>query len=75
MKTILIAGCTGFIGQNLIKKLINDNIIVGIDNLYSSSLKSIDSFKEHKNFSFINTSITRLPSIESNIDVIYAEFV
>lgn len=71
MKTILIAGCTGFIGQNLIKKLIDDNIIIGIDNLYSSSLKSIDSYKEHKNFSFINTSITHLPSIEPNIDVIY----
>ena len=71
MKTILIAGCTGFIGQNLIKKLIDANIIIGIDNLYSSSLKSIDSYKEHKNFSFINTSITHLPSIEPNIDVIY----
>ena len=71
MKTILIAGCTGFIGQNLIKKLIDDNIIIGIDNLYSSSLKSIDSYKEHKNFSFINTSITHLPPIKPNIDVIY----
>tara|TARA_B100000963_G_scaffold360037_1_gene389411 strand:- start:2650 stop:3576 length:927 start_codon:yes stop_codon:yes gene_type:complete len=71
MKTILIAGCTGFIGQNLIKKLIDDNIIIGIDNLYSSSLKSIDTYKEHKNFNFINTSITDLPPIEPNIDVIY----
>ena len=71
MKTILIAGCTGFIGQNLVKKLIDDNIIIGIDNLYSSSLKSIDSYKEHKNFTFINTSINHLPPIEPNIDVIY----
>ncbi len=71
MKTILIAGCTGFIGQNLIKKLIDDNIIIGIDNLYSSSLKSIESYREHKNFRFINASIIHLPLIEPNIDVIY----
>ena len=71
MKTVLISGCAGFIGQNLIKKLINDNIIIGVDNLYSSSLKSIESYKDHKNFSFINASITQLPSIESKIDIIF----
>ena len=34
MKTILISGCAGFIGQNLIKKLIDDYKVIGIDNLY-----------------------------------------
>ena len=47
--------------KNLIKKLINDNIIIGVDNLYSSSLKSIESYKDHKTLvllTCINNSVT-----------------
>lgn len=39
MKTILITGCAGFIGINLINRLLKDpnNQIIGIDNLLTSS--------------------------------------
>jgi UDP-glucuronate decarboxylase len=71
MKTILISGCAGFIGQNLIKKFIDDYKVIGIDNLYSSNIKSIQSYLENNNFEFINTSITELPDIKFNIDIIF----
>ena len=32
MKTVLISGCCGFIGQNLVSKLSRDCNIIGIDN-------------------------------------------
>ena len=70
MKKILITGCCGFIGQNLINKIIEKNKVIGIDNLYSSSITSINKFLKNKNFEFINKSIIDLPDIDSKIDII-----
>ena len=44
MKTILISGCAGFIGQNLIASLIDCYRIIGIDNFYSSNKNKIKPF-------------------------------
>ena len=71
MKTILITGCAGFIGQNLVKSLILNHKIIGIDNFYSSSFKSIKNFTNNKNFSFLQADIINMPEINSKIDVIY----
>ncbi len=71
MKTILISGCAGFIGQNLIENLINDYKIIGIDSFYSSNEDSIKKFFINNNFKFINTCITRLPEIQEEVDIIF----
>ena len=44
MKTILITGCAGFIGTNLINRLLKDSSckIIGIDNLLTSSQPATD---------------------------------
>ena len=34
MKKLLITGCAGFIGKNLLKNLISDHKIIGVDNFY-----------------------------------------
>jgi len=70
MKTILISGCAGFIGQNLIARLIDKNKIIGIDNLYSSNFASLDNFIKVKNFEFIKKSIIDILEIDSEIDII-----
>ena len=62
MKTILITGCSGFIGYHLTKKLLNDYNIIGIDNLndyYDIDLKKyrLNNLK-HKNFKFIKCEIS-----------------
>ena len=46
MKKILITGVCGFIGSNLLERLLEDknNNIIGIDNLSSGSLKNIQKF-------------------------------
>tara|TARA_B110000003_G_C16631980_1_gene527014 strand:- start:1422 stop:2360 length:939 start_codon:yes stop_codon:yes gene_type:complete len=71
MKTILISGCAGFIGQNLVASLIDSYRIIGIDNFYSSNKNTIKPFLEHKNFKFLNIDIIELIEIEEKIDIIY----
>lgn len=62
MKTILITGCAGFIGYHLTKRLLEDNTIIGIDNLndyYDTNLKeSRLKLLKHNNFTFIKCNIS-----------------
>lgn len=81
MKTILVTGCAGFIGSNLIDRLLacdSDVHIIGIDNFdpfydRSIKLKNMEGFVHNSRFSFyeldLSTSDT-LNSIESTADVV-----
>lgn len=64
---ILITGAMGFIGSNLVKRLLKSNhVVFGIDNFYSSTKKEI----KHKNFKFYKHNIINpLPDIK--VDQIY----
>lgn len=71
MKKILISGCNGFIGSNLTKKLLEKNLVIGIDNFCSSNKEKLDEFLKNKNFTFIDADINTLPKIDEKIDIIY----
>lgn len=72
MKTILITGCTGFIGTNLALKILNlGDRVIGIDNFYSSSPERLKIFADKKNFSFIEHDIRKPLKINQKIDEIY----
>jgi UDP-glucuronate decarboxylase len=77
MKTILITGGAGFLGSNLIQRLIQteNNRIICIDNLITGSRKNIEVFeKEYTNrFIFIEHDICHPLSLEDSekIDEIY----
>lgn len=59
-KKILIAGGAGFIGTNLIKKIItNNNQIFCFDNFFTGSQKNIIQFLNNKNFKVVNHDITK----------------
>lgn len=66
MKTILIAGGAGFLGSNLCKKLIEDNIVICIDNLQTSDISNIMPLMSHPNFKFIEHDIINPIDIEVN---------
>ena len=68
-KKILITGGAGFIGSNLINKLISNNEIICLDNFITGSNINIQPFKNHKNFSLIKGSI--LSNIKGKYDFIY----
>ena len=67
---ILITGVCGFIGSNLLKRLLQDenNIIIGIDNLSSGSLKD---FMKNDRFIFIKDDVINDIKINEKIDEIY----
>ncbi len=71
-KNILITGGAGFIGSNMVEKLIETNNITVIDNLNNHvGDKFIKKFNANKNFNFINDDIlkTDLEKIK-NIDIV-----
>jgi len=72
METILITGCSGFIGYHLTKKLLNNYNIIGIDNLndyYDINLKKsrLNNLK-YKNFKFIKCDISDLEELNKIFD-------
>ena len=69
MKTILIAGGAGFLGSNLCKKLIKDNIVICLDNLITGNMANIIPYLESPNFKFIKHDI--INPIDIEIDEIY----
>jgi UDP-glucuronate decarboxylase len=70
MKKVLVAGGTGFLGSNLCGSLLEKNYkVIGLDNLYSSSLQNIQHFFTNKNFEFLNHDVTEPLFIE--VDEIY----
>lgn len=71
-KNILITGGAGFIGSNMVEKLINDNKITVIDNLNNHvGDRFIKKFYNNKNFSFVNADLLSYDLSKLNdIDVI-----
>ncbi len=70
MKKILVTGGSGFIGVNLINKLLKkNNHIICVDNFFTSSPKNIEQFKDKNNFEFLRHDITFPLYIE--VDEIY----
>ena len=70
MKTVLISGCCGFIGQNLVNELINNYKIIGIDNFFSSNKKVLKRFTKTDRFKFIEQDISDRLHINEKIDFI-----
>lgn len=67
-KTLLITGAAGFIGFNLIKKIINKYQIIGLDNInnyYDINLKKerLKLLQENDNFKFIQCDISNKEKI------------
>jgi UDP-N-acetylglucosamine/UDP-N-acetylgalactosamine 4-epimerase len=60
-KNILVTGGAGFIGSNLVEKLLQqENIVVCLDNLSTGKINNIKEFLNHPNFKFINGDIRDL---------------
>jgi nucleoside-diphosphate-sugar epimerase len=70
---ILVTGGAGFLGSNLVGKLLeNDDEIVVVDNLVTGKIENVEEFRNHKNFSFVQADITEIATIlEPGFDQIY----
>lgn len=72
MATYLISGGAGFIGSNLIKKLLEtpDAKVVCIDNLITGKKENITEFFSNQNFQFIEHNIIEPIKIDEKIDYV-----
>ena len=67
---ILITGGTGFIGNHLCRRLLNEgHYIICLDNNFTGNMENIKDLRDNKNFEFIRHDIT-LP-ILLEVDQIY----
>ena len=71
MKTILITGGAGFIGNHLCKFLLDRGFkVIAVDNLVTGSLKNIDHLRSNSNFKFIHHDISQHIAIDDPIDFV-----
>ena len=72
MKKIAITGAAGFIGSNLVDRLINEGFFVyGIDNLITGSLNNLSHLNSNNNFDFVNHDVTKYINIKDKIDYVF----
>ncbi len=73
----LVTGAAGFIGSNIIRRLLKDNCDVrGFDNFSTGKPKNLKDFKENDNFELIEGDLRNLNEIKKalkNVDIVMHE--
>jgi len=75
-KSIVVTGGAGFIGSNLVKKLMETNQVTVIDDLSTGNLNNIRDFIDTKKIHFVKGNITDLPFLKNifkDIDYVFHE--
>jgi UDP-glucose 4-epimerase len=73
-KNLLITGGAGFLGTNLVTKLIKENSVVVLDNLSSGNIEYLREFMNLKNFKFLKGDLLVKRNIQlalKDIDIIF----
>ena len=74
-KKVIVTGCAGFIGSNLVDRLLNKNFqVIGIDNLSTGQTKFIEKSLKNKNFKFIKMDLInskKLNKLSSNVEMVF----
>jgi UDP-glucuronate decarboxylase len=71
LSRIVVTGGAGFIGSNLVSRLIEHNHIIAIDNLLTGSIENIMTLLDNPRFTFIEHDITVPIDIAGEVDKIY----
>ena len=72
--TYLVTGCAGFLGSNLVERLLwAGHSVIGIDNLSMGRAENIEAFRNDGRFRFIQEDVTvpeTLAAIDGSVDAI-----
>lgn len=64
--TYLIAGCAGFLGTSISKKLLSEgHSVLGLDSFISGIQRNVEILEQHRNFTFLRADITENEVFES----------
>ncbi len=70
-KTAVVTGGAGFLGSQLCRRLIEENLqVICIDNLLTGSLRNIENLIENENFNFIKHDVTNFIHVPGKVDYI-----
>lgn len=69
-KRVVITGGAGFIGSNLVEKLVADNEVLVIDNLHTGDYSNLKDF-ESENLRVLNQDAKSIGNIDYDADVIF----
>tara|TARA_B100000780_G_C21127007_1_gene457886 strand:+ start:31374 stop:32333 length:960 start_codon:yes stop_codon:yes gene_type:complete len=74
-KKVIVTGCAGFIGSNLVDLLLKKNFsVLGIDNLSTGHLRNLYDANKNKNFHFVKfdlLDIKKIKNLFKNIDMVF----
>lgn len=71
LKTLLITGVAGFIGSHLAEAFVKGGYrVLGVDNFLTGVTENLKTFKNEKNFTFIEHNISQALEIEGSVDCI-----
>ena len=74
-KKVIVTGCAGFIGSNLVDRLLKKNYqVLGIDNLSTGQIKFIENPLKNSNFKFIKLDLlnaSKLDKLFINTDMVF----
>ena len=73
-KKILITGCAGFIGSNLVNFLLKKNVqIIGIDNLSTGNIRLLKNALKNKKFKFYKKDLfkNKISQYFKDVSIVY----
>ncbi len=64
----IVTGCAGFIGSNLVDRLLKDkkNFVIGIDNFSTGNTKFLNEAKKSKSFKLIKVDLLNLKKLKNS---------
>lgn len=69
----IVTGAAGFVGSNLVDKLLKDKIkVIGIDNLIRGTTQNISQLQKNDNFIFLKNDINNMDSVYESIKKVIA---
>lgn len=76
MPTLLLTGCAGFIGSNILEKVLNMGwVVIWLDNLATGHRKHIAPYLSNKNFVFVDGDVRDKALIEQLIDQYAIQYI